>query len=255
MIKKLYCFKQGGTFMRLTRVATIFAVIMLLCSPAAMAGNKKIMTIRAAKIVAERAIVESIYGLKIKSSESVENMIASGFEGKTDTKTQANIRGIKIDEMAYDSEKDIAKATASITLNEFTNIDGQEINFNGKTFTRVGFATSTPAMAIPLGALRAAEIDAYKQLAKRIVGFTLESQTTVENYILTSDIVKSKVLATIYLSRLLDYGWDEQGDAFVKMQIDTSEVAEILGQQIMDVDQLIEVEGLGAQSDDYSQAK
>lgn len=241
--------------MRLARVTAIFTVFMLLCAPAAMAGNKKIMTIRAAKIIAERAIVESIYGLKIKSSESVENMIASGFEGKTDTKTQANIRGIKISEMAYDSEKDIAKATATITLNEFTNIDGQEINFNGKTFTRVGFATSTPAMAIPLGALRAAEIDAYKQLAKRIVGFTLESQTTVENYILTSDIVKSKVLATIYLARLIDYGWDAQGDAFVKMQIDTNEVAEILGQQIMDVDPLIEVEGLGAQGDDYSTAK
>ncbi len=241
--------------MRLARVTTIFTIFMLLCSPAAMAGNKKIMTIRAAKIIAERAIVESIYGLKIKSDESVENMIASGFEGKTDTKTQANIRGIKIDEMAYDAEKDIAKATASITLNEFTNIDGQEINFNGKTFTRVGFATSTPAMAIPLGALRAAEIDAYKLLAKRIVGFTLESQTTVENYILTSDVVKSKVLATIYLARLVDYGWDDQGDAFVKMQIDTNEVAEILGQQIMDVDPVIEVEGLGAQSDDYSQAK
>ncbi|MCK4839797.1 MAG: hypothetical protein KAS94_13420 [Desulfobulbaceae bacterium] len=241
--------------MYMARITTIFILFMLLCSPAAMAGNKKIMTIRAAKIIAERAIVESIYGLKIKSSESVENMIASGFEGKTNTKTAATIRGIKIDEMAYDAEKDIAKATASIILNEFTNIDGQEINFNGKSFTRVGFATSTPAMAIPLGALRAAEIDAYKQLAKRIVGFTLESQTTVENYILTSDIVKSKVLATIYLARLIDYGWDDQGDAFVKMQIDTNEVSEILGQQIVDVDQLIEVEGLGAQSDDYSTAK
>ncbi|MEN8136695.1 MAG: hypothetical protein ABFS18_14360 [Thermodesulfobacteriota bacterium] len=241
--------------MHMTRITTIFILFMLLCSPTAMAGNKKIMTIRAAKIIAERAIVESIYGLKIKSSESVENMIASGFEGKTDTKTQATIRGIKISEMAYDSEKDIAKATATIILNEFTNIDGQEINFNGKSFTRVGFATSTPAMAIPLGALRAAEIDAYKQLAKRIVGFTLESQTTVENYILTSDIVKSKVLATIYLARLIDYGWDDQGDAFVKMQIDTNEVSEIIGQQIMDVDPVIEVEGLGAQSDDYSQAK
>jgi hypothetical protein len=246
---------NGGTTMQLTRVTTLFVALIFLCTPVAMAGNKKIMTIRAAKIIAERAIVESIYGLKIKSSESVENMIASGFEGKTDTKTEANIRGIKIDEMAYDSEKDIAKATASITLNEFTNIDGQEVNFNGKSFTRVGFATSTPAMAAPLGALRAAEIDAYKQLAKRIVGFTLESKTTVENYILTSDIVKSKVLATIYLARLIDYGWDDQGDAFVKMRIDTNEVAEILGQRIMDVEPVIEVEGLGAQGDDYARAK
>ncbi|MCA1765208.1 MAG: hypothetical protein LC633_03005, partial [Desulfobulbaceae bacterium] len=96
--------------MRLARVTAILAIVILICAPAAMAGNKKIMTIRAAKIVAERAIVESIYGLKIRSSESVENMIASGFEGKTDTKTQAEIRGIRIDEMSYDAEKDIAKA-------------------------------------------------------------------------------------------------------------------------------------------------
>ena len=110
-------------------------------------------------------------------------------------------------------------------------------------------------MASPLKALRAAELDAYKQLAKRIVGFTLESQTTVENYILTSDIVKSKVLATIYLARVTDYGWDQMGDAYVKMAVNTNEVSDILGQQIVDVDEVIEVEGQGAQSDDYSKTK
>jgi hypothetical protein len=39
------------------------------------------------------------------------------------------------------------------------------------------------------------------------------------------------------------------------MAIDTNEVSAILGQQIQDVDQIIEVEGQGAQSDDYSRAK
>jgi len=220
-----------------------------------VAGNKKIMTTRAAKVLAERGIVESIYGLKIRSTESVQDMIAAGFHGKTESKTKAEIRGIKISEIVYDKKRDIAKATATITLNKFTGIDGNELDFHGKTFTRVGFATSTPAMAGPLQALRAAELDGYKQLAKRIVGFTLESQTTVENYIMKSDLVKSKVLATIYLARVTDYGWDDSGDAYVKMAIDTDEVSEILGQQIVDVDKVIEVEGQGAQADDYSQAK
>jgi hypothetical protein len=241
--------------MKSARIAIVITLALLLSGTMAFAGNKKIMTVRAAKIIAERGIVESIYGLKIRSSESVENMIAAGFEGKTEVKTQAEIRGIKITEIVYDGEKDIAQATAVIQLDKLTNIDGQELDFQGKTFTRVGFATSTPAMATPLKALRAAELDAYKQLAKRIVGFTLESQTTVENYILTSDIVKSKVLATIYLARITDYGWDQMGDAYVKMAIDTNEVSAILGQQIQDVDQIIEVEGQGAQSDDYSRAK
>jgi hypothetical protein len=39
------------------------------------------------------------------------------------------------------------------------------------------------------------------------------------------------------------------------MRIDTNEVAEILGQRIMDVEPVIEVEGLGAQGDDYARAK
>ncbi len=242
--------------MFIKRFLAVLLTAGFLASPiCALAGNKKIMTVRAAKVLAERGIVESIYGLKIRSTESVEDMIAAGFQGKTESKTKAEIRGIKISEVVYDRDRDIAKATATITLNKFTGIDGNELDFHGKTFTRVGFATSTPAMAGPLQALRAAELDAYKQLAKRIVGFTLESQTTVENYIMKSDLVKSKVLATIYLARVTDYGWDDAGDAYVKMAIDTDEVSEILGQKIVDVDKIIEVEGQGAQSDDYSQAK
>ncbi|NTV14931.1 MAG: hypothetical protein HGA96_13525 [Desulfobulbaceae bacterium] len=241
--------------MKLVRITFLFVLTLAVTCQIALAGNKKIMTIRAAKIIAERGVVESIYGLKIRSSESVENMIAAGFEGKTEVKTEAEIRGIKISDVVYDAEKDIAQATGTIRLDKMTNIDGQELDFKGKIFSRVGFATSTPAMAKPLKALRAAELDAYKQLAKRIVGFTLESQTTVENYILTSDIVKSKVLATIYLARVTDYGWDNMGDAYVKMTVDTSEVSDILGQKIMDVDPVIEVEGQGAQGDDYIKAK
>ncbi|MGM0682467.1 MAG: hypothetical protein ACQES8_09680, partial [Thermodesulfobacteriota bacterium] len=183
--------------MRLNNKA-IFSVMIFTLLPLSLCwgGNKKIMTTRAAKVLAERAIVESIYGVKIRSKEEVIDMVAAGFKGTTESKTKADISGIKVEEVIYDSEKDIAKATAAITLDKFTNIDGQVMNLGGKTFRRVAFATSTPSQAGPIQAMRAAELDAYKQLAKRIVGFRLESETTVENYILTSDVVKSKVLAT-----------------------------------------------------------
>ncbi|MCK5232162.1 MAG: hypothetical protein KAR13_17960 [Desulfobulbaceae bacterium] len=219
------------------------------------AGNKKIMTTRAAKVLAERAIVESIYGLKVRSTEQVVDMVAANFSGKTESKTAATIKGIKIEEVTYDSAKDIAKATASIILDTFTNIDGQEMNLKGKLFRRVAFATSTPSQAGPVQALRAAELDAYKQLAKLIVGFTLESETTVENYILTSDIVKSKVLATMYLAEVSEYGWDSEGDAFVKMILNVKEVGAIIGLDVVGQEEIIEVEGQGAQMDDFEQAR
>ncbi len=230
-------------------------VMMFVGTTIAVAGNKKIMSTRAARVLAERAIVESVYGLKIRSTEEVVDMVAANFVGKTESKTSAEIQGIKIEEVVYDAEKDIAQATASISIDKITNIDGQELDLKGKTFKRVAFATSTPANAGPLRALRAAELDGYKNLVKTVVGFTLESKTTVENYILTSDIVKVKVMATTYLADLVDYGWDEEGNAFVKFRVTKKDIEDILGASIPGVDDVIEVEGHGAQVDDYSEAK
>lgn len=231
-------------------LVTVFAV-----TGTAWAGNKKIMSTRAARVLAERAIVESVYGLKIRSSEEVIDMIASSFVGKTESKTAADIQGIKIDEVIYDAEKDIAQATASISLDEITNIDGQVLSLKGKTFKRVGFATSTPANAGPIKALRAAELDGYKNLVKTVVGFTLESQTTVENYMLSSDVVKVKVMATTYLADLVDYGWDQEGNAYVKFKVNVKDIEELLGAKIPGATDFVEVEGHGAAIDDFSTAQ
>ena len=113
-------------------------------APLAMAGNKKIMTTRAAQVLAERSLIESVYGLKVRSSEEVVDLVAANFIGKTETKTSATIGGILIEEVVYDANKDVAKATASIQLDKITNIDGKTVNLKNKVFRRVAFATSTP---------------------------------------------------------------------------------------------------------------
>ena len=229
-------------------------VLSLFVACTAWAGNKKIMSTRAARVLAERAIVESVYGLKIRSTEEVVDMVAASFVGKTESKTAADIQGIRIDEVVYDAEKDIAQATASIGRDEITNIDGQVLSLKGKTFKRVAFATSTPANAGPIKALRAAELDGYKNLVKTVVGFTLESQTTVENYMLTSDAVKVKVMATTYLADLVDYGWDEESNAFVKFKVNVKDIEELIGAKIPGASQYVEVEGHGSAVDDFSEA-
>lgn len=242
----------------MTKTIKAFLTITVLLSIVAAsgwAGNKRIMSTRAAKVMAERALVESIYGLKVRATEEVQDMIAASFIGKTESKTSARIKGIKFEEVVYDAEKDIAKVTASVTLDKMENIDGEVMDLHNSEFRRVAFATSTPSQAGPLQALRAAELDAYKQLVKRVVGFNLESQTTVENYMLKSDIVKTKVLATIYLARVSDFGWAANGDAYVKMTLNVKEISEILGEAIVGEDEIMEVEGAGAQVDDFSQAQ
>jgi hypothetical protein len=72
---------------------------------------------------------------------------------------------------------------------------------------------------------------------------------------LKSDLVKTKVLATLYLAELKDYGWDKYGDAYVKMELKVSDISEILGEGIIGGAPVIEVEGQGSQEDDFKAAQ
>lgn len=217
----------------------------------ACAGNKKLMSVNAAKVVAERAIAESVVGLKIRAEDSVENLVSMHM--KIDSKVFAAIKGIKYTDIIYDKDKDIAKVTAEMQVNRVQNIVGEDIYYGEMVIQRVGFGTSTPSMAKPLQALRAAELDAYKQLAKQIIGFKIGSTSSVENYILKSDSIKAKVLAAIWGAQLAGYRWDADGDAYVTLRLKTGIVEDVMGQQIDYQGDVIEVEGVGAQNDDFSQ--
>jgi len=142
-----------------------------------------------------------------------------------------------------------------MTASEIVNIDGANVALNGKVFKHVGFGTSSPENAGPLKALRAAQIDAYKQLAQQIAGFTLESQTTIENYMLKSDLIQTKVQASLALAEITDFGWDQGGDAFVKMVLNVDSVSAMLGEAVVGAGEVVEVEGQGAQEDDFKKPK
>lgn len=231
----------------LRRAAVAATIAAMLCASPAFAGSKRLMSISAARVVSERNLVETVYGLKLRATESVEDLVAADFTEQAESKTSAVIRGIRFEETSYDREHDLAKVVASVQLPSITNVNGVTVNLQGKTFRRVGFGTATPGSAGPLKALRAAEIDAYKQLMKRVVGFTLDSRTSVENFMLKSDSIKTKVLATLFMAELVDYGWEDTGDAWVKLRLDLKELTNLLGQKVVDFDgDAIEAVGLGA---------
>jgi hypothetical protein len=233
-------------------LSTLLCLLLTACP--VLAGNKRIMSVHAAKVMAERALVESMYGLKLRAEERVENMVAASFVGNAESKTSAQIRGVEFEEVIYDAKQDIAQVTASVRMPSITNVDGLTVDLQNKLFRRVGFGTSTPSAAGPLQAIRAAELDAYKALIKKLVGFELESHTTVENFMLKSDMVKTKVMATLFMAELTEYGWTPEGDAFVKMQLNLKEASQMLGENLIIDRDIIEVEGQGAQVDDFTAA-
>ncbi len=233
-------------------VTLLFFVI---CHNPALAGNKKMMSVLAAKNQAARALIESVYGMKIRSKESVEDMVAASYKNITESKTQAFIKGIKYDSVVYDPKKDIAMVEASVRLPSIENIDGQKMELFNKVFRRTGYGTSTPSSARSIAALRAAEIDGYRELAKYLVGIQVEAKTSVENFVLSSDTLKTKLLATLYLAQITDHGWESNGDAFVNMELNLTEAEQILGRELGVPDEIIQVQGIGAQVDNFSNAK
>jgi hypothetical protein len=226
----------------------LVSVFLFLLPTVSAAVDLKAVSIRTAKILAEDALVASISALKGRPSESLEDRVEASFEGKNASKIEALSLGIKFEEVAYDAEKDIAKVTAAVSLDSLATFDGPAINLQGKIFRRVAFASSTLSQQCPLRALRAAELDAYKQLLKRISALTTPGgKTSVQDYMLFSSTMKTKVLASIFVAKVKDYGWNEDGVAFIKMNAVAKDVVDLLGMDIGEKERIIEVEGFGRQ--------
>ena len=215
------------------------------------AAQKKLNSVNCARVLAQRNIVETVYGVKIRFLEEVTNLSEGSFLGTTETKTgERNIRGIEFIEK-YDPKTDIAQVTAVLKLSRIADIiDKDKFNldkFPNLEMRRVAFASSTPENTKKLAALRAAEIEAYKNLFKQIGGFTLESNTKVKNFMLSSDKVKAPVMGAEYDG----FAWEGKGDdavAIVKLRLDLKRLSEMLGQKVVDYDKdAIEAEGRAAQ--------
>lgn len=216
---------------------------------------KRLNSINCARILAQRDIVETVYGVKIKFIEEVTNLSEGNFLGTTETKTgKRAIKGIKFIEK-YDPKHDIAQVTAILKLKKIADIiDTAKFHLDKypeKTIKRTAFASSTPANVKKLAALRAAEIEAYKNLYKRIGGFTLESHSKVENFVLKSDTVKASVIGALMGAEFMGFSWEGKGDdavAVVRLRLNLKELSEMLGEKIINYDgDFVEATGRAAQ--------
>ncbi len=238
-------------------ISLFLAVTTIIPDAVAGSGRKKLQSINCARIAAQRCIVETVYGVKLKFIEEVMNLNEGNFLGTTQTKTgKRYIKGIEFEEK-YDSDNDIAQVTATLKLKRIADIidtDRFKLDkFPDKSIKRVAFASSTPSSAKKLCALRAAEIEAYKNLYKKIGGFTLESQSKVENFVLKSDSIKASVVGAIMGAEFVGFAWEGKGNdaiAVVKLRLDLKELSEMLGEKIVDFDErYVVAEGRAAQSE------
>jgi hypothetical protein len=231
-----------------------------LCSTV-WAGNRQLMSEKMAEQDLKRNIVEMVIGYKVKSEGQFGLTEEAAY--RIQEKAGALIKGIHVEKMIYDKDKDIAFCTGYIDLGDVINVAGERMSFKNVRVHAYGFGTMTPESKPPLMALRAALLNAYDEMAAKIVGERIMSMSEAENFILTKDINRSKVLAAIYGAYIPNvdidsadrgWGWDESGNAFVRLQLDVRKVRDILGQLIKyEGPNIVEVIGRGAQTDELKQ--
>ncbi|HDL89458.1 MAG TPA: hypothetical protein ENG14_00970 [Thermodesulforhabdus norvegica] len=241
--------------------STLMATLISFCLwSIGWAGNKQLMSEKMAKQDLKRNLVEMVVGYKVRSEGQFG--LTENPNYRIQTKAGALIKGINVEKMIYDKEKDIAFCTGYIDLGDVINVVGERMSFKNVRVRGYGFGTMTPSSKPPLMALRAALLNAYDELAAKIVGERIMSVSEAENFILTNDINRSKVLAAVYGAYIpnidLDHpnrgwGWDEDGNAFVRLRLDVRKVRDILGQNIRyEGPNIVEVIGRGAQKDELS---
>lgn len=238
-----------------TLIFALLGAAVVVTAAADSPGLRRIKSLGSARVLAQRNIVETVYGIMLRFTEEVVDLTEGNFLGTTESKTgKRAIRGIVFSEK-YDPENDIAQVTATLKLKDIRDIiDTEAFNIDkypDKEIRRVAFASSTPATAQKIAALRAAELEAYKNLYKRIGGFTLESQSKVENFVLQSDTVRASVVGALMGAEMVGFSWEGEGEdaiATVQVRLNIEELSEMLGQKIIDYDgTYIVAEGSAAQ--------
>ncbi len=97
-------------------------------------------------------------------------------------------------------------------------------NWNTNVIQATGTGVSNPAMATSpahasMMARRAAIADAYRQLLELVQGVNVDAETTVEQMMLTSDVVKIKVTGVVKGARIVSEGELSGGGYSVTMEL------------------------------------
>lgn len=97
-----------------------------------------------------------------------------------------------------------------------------------------------------LMARRAAYVDALRNLSETIYGLRLDTGTTVRNFVLASDEIRTRLGVEIQGAQEVDYLAHDNGMAEVTVEITLGAVETILGRRLIYDNEIIEATGYGA---------
>ncbi len=131
--------------------------------------------------------------------------------------------GLLIAEETSPSEEGIVKEVAGLGGIDWTNRAAFAIGIGGVN-------PDLPPSTWRRGAIRAAEMDAYRNLLEIIKGVYITSETTVENAITTSDVIRTKIEGYLQCPKKSEPRYKSDGSIEIRVEVPlTREIMESLG--------------------------
>jgi len=160
---------------------------------------QRLQYVRAAEVDATRILAERIMGLSLDGETDVRDLAAANDAIKGQLK--AALKGVKTEGTPTYHDDGRIEVVRSVKVSNLikcitTSTNPKNNGTSYKTVTEELHALGNAAIPGSVGskrvrAKRAAEMDVYRRLAERIAGIALTSDTTVKDFAVESDAVKS----------------------------------------------------------------
>ena len=211
----------------------------------AIPPKERLAAKRVAEVDADRLLTERIYGLRINAETLVLDLALASDDVRS--ALENHIKGIRTKEVRY-SDDLIVRVVRAVTVRDvietiirtlrktktILGIKTEEIE-NITTYTR-----DTEVVAIGNGAprktkgytmilaKRAAELDAYRKLAEIVTGIQINSQTSVRDLAVASDLIRTHLAPSLMGARTVRVTYSDDCSCEVTMELTIRETIETL---------------------------
>jgi hypothetical protein len=191
---------------------------------------------RAAEVDAYRALAERIYGFRIEGGTLVWDLACQSDELRS--RVRALVKGAKRTEPPEYTEDGIVQVSLGVTLRSLietieSSLAGGQFSYRREVLAEDRLIEALGNGAVPgtkaqkmLRAKRAAEVDAQRLMAEKVLGVQVRGETTVRDFCLQNDQVHACVNAWLRGLKPLDIRFLDNGTCEVDVELTRRTVIE-----------------------------
>lgn len=209
--------------------------------------QKRLAVIRAAEMDALRLLVERIYGINLDAETTVHDLVLADDEVSTAVRhcikgvvstedpeylkdgTIQIVRAVKLRQVLETVTKTVKKKQVFGKLIPVSTIEKVTKENKDTVIDVMGNGALEDSAGLrKIRAKRAAELDAYRKLAERIMGVQVYSGTKVKDLMLKSDTIQARVAQVVKGAKPVAIKHLNDGSCEVSMQLKIADIFEII---------------------------